>query len=106
MLKGPFRSLISNLDVMRLDFRRNYAKLGVLCAMYPGIPVLTMTATATRNYIPCILKSLRLKNCKCIVVNPDRKNIIFAKEKIFDAIQSILIPIARGLLEKGLLYIH
>ena len=64
---------------MRLDFRRNYAKLGVLCTMYPGIPVLTMTATATRNDIQCILKSLRLKNCKCIVVNPDRKNIIFKK---------------------------
>jgi superfamily II DNA helicase RecQ len=95
---------------MRLDFRRNYAKLGVLCAMYPGIPVLTMTATATRNDIQCILKSLRLKNCKCIVANPDRKNIIFqkifCKGKMFDAIQSILIPIARGLLEKGLLYIH
>jgi superfamily II DNA helicase RecQ len=76
--------------------------------MYPDVPVLAMTATATRNDIQCILNSLGLKKCKCIVANPDRKNItykkIFCKGKDVDAIQSILIPIARGLLEEKIAY--
>ncbi|XP_028403994.1 ATP-dependent DNA helicase Q-like SIM [Dendronephthya gigantea] len=86
------------------DFRTDYAKLGVVCAMFPDVPVLTMTATANRTDIECIKDSLGLKNCKHIVANPDRKNIFY--QKIFrtgqdvDAIQSILAPIARALLHQ------
>ena len=28
------------------DFRTDYSKLGVLCAIFPEVPVLAMTATA------------------------------------------------------------
>jgi superfamily II DNA helicase RecQ len=47
--------------------------------MYPDVPVLAMTATASRTDMQCIVDSLGLKNCKCIVANPDRKNIIYKK---------------------------
>lgn len=63
-----------------------------------------MTATASRADINSIIESLGVKDCKYIIGNPDRKNIFY--EKMFrhgqdlDAIQSILIPIAKGLLEE------
>ena len=58
-----------------------------------------MTATASRADMNGITDSLGLKNCKYIIGNPDRKNIFY--EKVFrhgqdlDAIESILIPIAK-----------
>ena len=80
-----------------LDFRTDYGKLGVLCAMFPDVPVLAMTATANRGDIKCIQDSLGLKSRRYIVTNPDRKNIcykkIFRSGQDIDSLQSILIPI-------------
>jgi ATP-dependent DNA helicase RecQ len=67
-----------------------------------------MTATASRTDMQAILDSLGLKKCRYIVANPDRKNIFY--KKVFrhgqdiDAIQSILIPIAKCLLEEKIEY--
>ena len=51
---------------------------------------------------------LGLKNCKHTVTNPDRKNIcykkIFRNGQNVDAIQSILIPIAKALQQKKIEY--
>ena len=86
------------------DFREDYGKLGVLCALFPEIPCIAMTATASRADMNGITDSLGLKNCKYIIGNPDRKNIFY--EKVFrhgqdlDAIESILMPIAKDLLKK------
>ena len=83
------------------DFRKDYSKLGVLCALFPDIPVLSMTATASRADMKFIQESLGLKNCKVVVGNPDRANICY--EKVFrqgddaESIQTILMPIAKGL---------
>jgi hypothetical protein len=63
-----------------------------------------MTATANQNDMGTIKDSLSLKNCAYIVSNPDRKNIFY--EKVFrhgqdvDFIKSILMPIAKRLVEK------
>ena len=90
------------------DFRTDYGKLRVLCAMFPNVPVLAMTATASRSDMKCIQDSLGLKNCKLIVTNPDRKKIcykkIFRSGQDVDAIQSILIPIAKALQQKKIEY--
>ena len=63
-----------------------------------------MTTTASRADMNGIIDSLGLKSCKYIIANPDRKNIfyekIFRRGQDFDAIQSILMPIAKGLLEE------
>ena len=66
-----------------------------------------MTATASQNDMTAIQESLGLKNCKLIVANPDRKNIHYTK--VFrsgdaDSIKSILIPIAKGLLQEKTSY--
>ena len=76
----------------------------MLCALFPEIPCNAMTATASRADMNGIADSLGLKNCKCIIGNPDRKNIFY--EKVFrhgqdlDAIESILMPIAKDLLKE------
>ena len=67
-----------------------------------------MTATASLADIKAIQDSLGLKNCTLVVANPDRKNIVY--KKVFqhgqdvDAIQSILMPIARSLLQQKIEY--
>ena len=70
-----------------VDFRTDYGKLGVLCAMFPEIPVLAMRATSSRSDMKCIQDSLGLKNWKHIATNPDRKNICY--KKIFRSGQDV-----------------
>ena len=85
------------------DFRTDYSKLGVLCAIFPDVPVLAMTATANQQDRKCIQESLGLKKCKYVIGNPDRKNIFY--EKYFrqgqdiESIEGILNPIAMNLLK-------
>ena len=80
----------------------------MLCALFSEVPVLAMTATASLADIKAIQDSLGLKNCTLVVANPDRKNIVY--KKVFrhgqdvDAIQSILMPIARSLLQQKIEY--
>ena len=67
-----------------------------------------MTATANHQDMEGIKNSLGLKKCKYVIGNPDRMNIYY--EKFFrhgqdiDAIESILRPIAEGLLEEKIGY--
>ena len=86
------------------DFRLDYGKLGVLCALFSDIPCLAMTATANQKDIKVIQDSLGLKNCVSIVANPDRKNIFYEKilrrGQDIDLIQTNLMPIAKSLLEE------
>ena len=76
----------------------------MLCALFSDVPVLAMTATASRADMKSIQDSLGLKNCYLVVGNPDRRNITY--QKLFrhgqdvDAVQSILMPIAKGLLQQ------
>ena len=68
-----------------------------------------MTATASRTDMKYIQDSLGLKNCYQVVGNPDRSNITY--QKLFrhgedvDAIQLILMPIAKGLLLQKIEYL-
>ncbi len=86
------------------DFRTDYGKLGVLCAIFPDVPVLAMTATANHKDMECIKDSLGLKKCKYVIGKPDRKNIFY--DKVFrcgqdiDSIEGILRPIVKGLLKE------
>ena len=76
----------------------------MLCALFSDVPVLAMTATASRADMKSIQDSLGLKNCYLVVGNPDGRNITY--QKLFrhgqdvDAVQSILMPIAKGLLQQ------
>ena len=90
------------------DFRTDYGKLGVLCAIFPDVPVLAMTATANIMDRRGIRGSLGLKSCKEVIGNPDRTNIFY--EKLFrhgkdaDSIEAILKPIALALSKETISY--
>ena len=89
-----------------IDFRKDYGKLGVLCASFPDIPVVAMTATASLSDVGKIEESLGLKKCKQVIGKPDRPNIfykkVFRSGRDIDAIDSILRPIANELLTSKL----
>lgn len=80
--------------------------MGALCALFPDVPILAMTATGNRHDMKCREDSLgfRKSETKHIVSNPDRKNIFH--EKIFlpvqncDATEAVLKPIATDLLKQ------
>lgn len=61
------------------DFRKDYSHLGMLCASFPNVPVLALTATANKYDRKYIKESLGLKKCVEVVANPDRKNIFYEK---------------------------
>ena len=61
------------------DFRVDYSNLLVLCASFPNVPVVAMTATATNSDREAIKRSLDIKDCCEIVGNPDQTNITYEK---------------------------
>ena len=54
-----------------------YGKLGTLGSIFPRVPWLRLTATATEKVRTEIIDSLGMFNPVLIVANPDRPNIYF-----------------------------
>jgi hypothetical protein len=90
------------------DFRPGYSKMGVLCAIFPDVPVLAMIATANSQDRKSIMQSLGVKKCKTVIGNPDRRNIYyqkrFQKGQDLHAIEGLLRPIAITLLKNTIQY--
>ena len=88
----------------RKSFRPAYGKLDVLSSLFPSVPHVALTATATRATQAFITDSLKLDEAVVIEVNPDRKNIFYeckvrpssGEEKV----TAVLEPLAKELLEK------
>lgn len=80
----------------------------MLCATFPTVPVVALTATASKRDVTEIKVSLNLKNPLEIVGNPNRPNIFY--KKVFrrgddvDFFDELLNPIAIGLKEKKVDY--
>jgi superfamily II DNA helicase RecQ len=90
------------------DFRIDYGNLAVLCATFPNVPVIAMTATATKSDRESIKKILGIKECSEVVGNPDRKNIMYEKRfrvgTDVDCLMKILTPMAQDLLKEQIDY--
>jgi len=56
------------------DFRKDYSRLATLCATFPSVPVVALTATASKNDVAAIKESLNLKIPLEIIANPNRQN--------------------------------
>ena len=63
------------------DFRKDYSQLSMLCATFPQVPVVALTATASKADIKEIKDSLNMKNPLEVIGNPNRRNIFY--EKVF-----------------------
>ena len=69
----------------------------MLCSTFPSVPVIALTATASKSDVIAIKESLNLK----IIGNPNRPNIfyqkVFRKGEDIDFYDEPLQPIACGL---------
>ena len=78
------------------DFRPSYGKLGILGSIFPKVPWLGLTATATKKLRAGITESLGMFNPAEIFVNPDRPNIYFSSsarpDRGDDKLDEILRP--------------
>ena len=88
----------------RKNFRPAYGKLDVLSSVFPSVPHVALTATATRATQEFIKDSLKLNEAVVIQANPDRENI-FYESKVRpsggeERVTAVLEPLAKELLEK------
>jgi Werner syndrome ATP-dependent helicase len=58
------------------DFRSSYRHLHRLREAYDQVPLLALTATATRDVIQDISDSLKLKRSKIVTTSFDRPNLV------------------------------
>ena len=80
----------------------------MLCATFPAVPVVALTATSSKEDIMAIKESLNLKNPLEIVANPNRPNImykkIFRKGNDVDFYEELLKPMANDLKQSKAAY--
>ncbi|TBU02131.1 ATP-dependent DNA helicase [Hamiltosporidium magnivora] len=63
------------------DFRPDYKDLSCLKKLFPCVPIMALTATATRKVENDIIKSLDLKNCNTFRMSFNRKNLRYYVHK-------------------------
>ena len=89
--------------IFRKEFRPCYGKLGLLASIFPSIPYLALTATATLATKEEIVRSLGLMDPTFVEINPDRPNIYFASftrpSRGDNKLDSILSPLVCELKE-------
>ncbi|KAL2022783.1 hypothetical protein VTK56DRAFT_4599 [Thermocarpiscus australiensis] len=76
------------------DFRPDYKALGSLRREFPGVPVMALTATATRNVIADIKHNLDMEDCEIFSQSFNRPNLYYevrAKEGSFLKLMGELI---------------
>lgn len=80
----------------------------MLCATFPTVPVVALTATASKADVRAIKQSLNLKNPLEVVGNPNWPNIfykkVFRKGEEVDFFEDILKPMTCDLKEKKVNY--
>ena len=86
------------------DFRPEYRRLAGLREIFPGVPVLALTATATGRVREDILRQLRLKNPAVYVASFNRPNLtyrVLPKNKAYEQVRDYLKNHPR---ESGIIY--
>jgi ATP-dependent DNA helicase RecQ len=81
------------------DFRPEYRQLGRLRGIFPGIPLIALTATAEAHTRQDILERLDLRQARCYISGFDRPNIrytVLEKRKPFGQLTTFLQPRYRG----------
>ncbi|TLM65227.1 MAG: DNA helicase RecQ [Deltaproteobacteria bacterium] len=75
------------------DFRPEYVQLGQLRRLFPGVPLIALTATADPQTRADILSRLGLTQARCFVAGFDRPNIRYSvvdKQKPFQQLTTFL----------------
>lgn len=79
------------------DFRPDYKFLGVLSSMFPGVPILGLTATATSRVLVDVQKMLDIRGCLIIKSSFNRPNLFYqiipkpsSTEECVDILENLL----------------
>lgn len=87
------------------DFRPSYLKISNLRTLFPNIPILALTATATHEVVDDIKESLKLSNCKIFIKSFKRDNISYVVRNTEDKIAE-LIKILQKVPGSGIVYVR
>lgn len=71
------------------DFRPDYKKLSELRGLYPEVPIMCLTATATRSVQSDVLNILKLRNVKTFIRGFNRPNI---KYQVLPKTTKFMVP--------------
>jgi ATP-dependent DNA helicase RecQ len=86
------------------DFRPEYRQLAQLRQLFPSVPMMALTATATERVRTDIVKLLKLREPGCFVASFNRPNLtyrVFAKDKAYAQVLEFLRSRPR---ESGIVY--
>lgn len=61
-----------------MHHRPDYKKLGVLKQQFPDVPILALTATATRRVCQDLLEILRISACETFHTSVNRSNLYYS----------------------------
>ncbi len=87
------------------DFRPSYLKIAELKELFPDIPFLALTATATKEVVIDIQEKLRFKKKNVFQISYERKNLAYAVLHEEDKLAR-LIKIANNIQGSGIVYVR
>ncbi|HUA39845.1 MAG TPA: RecQ family ATP-dependent DNA helicase [Candidatus Sulfopaludibacter sp.] len=88
------------------DFRPEYRRLSTLREMFPAVPMIALTATATERVRGDIVRQLHLKNPACYVASFNRPNLTYRVAAKSGAYEQILSFVNMRPKESGIIYVQ
>ena len=86
------------------DFRPEYRQLARLRELFPAIPLMALTATATRRVQTDIVKQLGLRHPSCYVASFNRPNLIYRVQAKDGAYKQLLRFVKERADDSGIVY--
>ena len=88
------------------DFRPEYRQISALREIFPGVPLMALTATATERVRGDIVRQLQLKDPACYVASFNRPNLTYRVAAKAGAYEQILSFIRARRGEGGIIYVQ
>ncbi|MDE3067990.1 MAG: ATP-dependent DNA helicase RecQ, partial [Verrucomicrobiota bacterium] len=88
------------------DFRPEYRQLSALRNIFPGVPMMALTATATERVRGDIVRQLHLKTPACYVASFNRPNLTYRVAAKSGAYEQVLSFLRARPKESGVIYVQ